>query len=223
MCGRYTLTKEERRLQERYGIIEHEPFQPRFNICPTQDAPVLLIDENPKIKSLRWGLIPFWAKDAKIGNSLINARCETIHEKPPYRAAFKKRRCLIPADGFYEWMKVPGGKQPMHIRLKNGEPFAFAGVWEFWKNAEEKPLLTFSIVTTEPNELLAQVHNRMPVIVAQNDYDQWLDPKLTAREQLESLFRPYPAEAMEFYPISTMVNNPRIEHPKCIERIEARQ
>lgn len=221
MCGRYTLTREERRLQERYAIIDREPFQARFNICPTQDAPVLLIDEQPRIKSLRWGLIPFWAKDEKIGNSLINARCETIHEKPAYRAAFKKRRCLIPADGFYEWMKVPGGKQPMHIRLTNQEAFAFAGVWEFWKNAEGNPLLTFSIVTTEPNELLAPVHNRMPVIVAENDYDQWLDPKLVAREQLESLFRPFPSSAMEFYPVSAIVNNPRHEHPKCIERIAA--
>lgn len=223
MCGRYTLTQHERRLQERYGIIDREAelFLPRFNIAPTQQAPVLLWDDKPRLKLLRWGLIPFWAKDEKIGGQLINARSETVADKPAFRGAFKKRRCLVLSDGFYEWMKTPTGKVPVWITRKDQQPFCFAGLWENWRNAEGEDVLSFTILTTSANELLSQVHNRMPVILDEQAFDGWLDPARSDKGSLAGLLRPYPSDALQFYPVSTLVNSPRNDNPKCIERLSA--
>jgi putative SOS response-associated peptidase YedK len=223
MCGRYTLTKEEKRLLERYGNPPgyQEAFRPRFNIAPTQQALVFLIEENPVLKNLRWGLIPSWAQDEKIGNQMINARCETVAEKPAFRAAFKKRRCLVVADGFYEWIKTPDGKAPVWITQRNHEPFCFAGLWESWRSPEGKDVRTFSIITTTANELLSCVHTRMPVILGEKDYNQWLDPKVADKDSLAKLLRPYASEAMQFYPVNTLVNNPRHDRAECIARKDA--
>lgn len=218
MCGRYTLTKFERRLQERYGIIDRDtPFLPRFNIAPTQEAPVVLFDEKPQLKYLRWGLIPIWAKDSKIGNQLINARSETVAEKPAFRSAFKKRRCLVLTDGFYEWTKTPHGKAPVWITLKDQPMFCFAGLWENWKDPAGKLLQTFTIITTNANELLTPVHTRMPVILHEQDFDRWLDPHTDDSAALAALLQPFPSGAMHYREVSTLVNSPRNDDPRCIE------
>jgi putative SOS response-associated peptidase YedK len=169
----------------------------------------------------RWGLIPYWAKDAKIGYSLINARADTVAEKPAYRSAFKRRRCLVAADGFYEW-KATGGKvkQPYFISLKDKEPFGFAGLWEHWDNPEDgKTVESFSIITTEPNELMAPIHNRMPAILTPEDYAAWLDPE-EPPDHLKGLLRPYDPSQMEAYPVTTYVNRPVNQGPKCIEPLQ---
>ena len=168
---------------------------------------------------LRWGLIPSWAKDPKIGYQCINAKAETVAEKPSFRSAFKKRRCLVVATGFYEWQVQGRTKQPMWIGLRSKRPFAFAGLWEHWKPAEEEPLETCTIITTEPNELMRPIHNRMPVILAPVSYDQWLDPTFQHIEPLKALLRPYLSEELTAYPVSTFVNNPRHDAPQCLEPI----
>jgi putative SOS response-associated peptidase YedK len=167
---------------------------------------------------LRWGLIPSWAKDTKIGASLINARADTIATKPSFRTAFKRRRCLIPADGFYEWKKGEGKtKQPFYIRLKKDYPFAFAGLWEHWEGPDNSAIDSCTIVTTEANDTLRPLHDRMPVILQEEDYDRWLDPKTEDPTQLCELLKPYPSEEMDAFPISTLVNNARNESAQCIE------
>ncbi|MCB1056336.1 MAG: SOS response-associated peptidase, partial [Acidobacteria bacterium] len=170
---------------------------------------------------MRWGLIPHWAKDPSIGNRLINARAETAAEKPAFRSSFSKRRCLVPADGFYEWQKTGGRKQPFYLQLKEHRPFAFAGLWARWKASEDETVQSFTLLTTTPNEVAAKVHDRMPVILPPESYDRWLDPELHDREALEALLLPYPAEAMEAYPVSTLVNSPQNDDPRCIEPIDA--
>ena len=168
---------------------------------------------------LRWGLIPSWAKDPKIGNQCINAKAETVAEKPSFRAAFKKRRCLVVATGFYEWQVQGRTKQPMWIGLRSKRPFAFAGLWEHWTPAEGEPLVTCTIITTEPNELMRPIHNRMPAILAPTSYDQWLDPAFQHIEPLKALLRPYLSEELTAYPVSTLVNNPRHDAPQCLEAV----
>jgi len=197
-------------------------LQPRYNIAPSQKAPVILIDGNQGgeriMEELRWGLIPSWAKDPAIGNKLINARAETLAEKASFKRPFQTRRCLVPADGFYEWRftKTTKGKIPMRIRLKSQEPFAMAGLWERWKDAEGKELRTFTIITTEANDALQPIHNRMPVILKRQDEEAWLDPKV-ASTRLTALLAPYPAEEMEAYEVSKLINNAAIDTPDCIE------
>jgi putative SOS response-associated peptidase YedK len=168
---------------------------------------------------LRWGLIPSWAKDPKIGNQCINAKAETVAEKPSFRSAFKKRRCLVIATGFYEWQVHGARKQPMWIGLRSQQPFAFAGLWEHWTPVEGEPLETCTIITTEPNDLMAPIHNRIPVILAPTAYDQWLDPTFQHVEPLKVLLRPYPSEELAAYPVSTLVNNPRHDAPQCLEPV----
>lgn len=176
-----------------------------------------MIAENGKrkLEMLHWGLIPSWAKDPEVGNKMINARAETVAEKPSYRKAFKERRCLILADGFYEWQKTDSGKQPFYIRMEDESPFAFAGLWESWQNGRE--IRSCTIITTSPNEVAAQVHNRMPVILHPEDYEMWLDPDFDEREPLTTLLKPFPAEAMEAYPVSRKVNRPANNDPEVIE------
>ena len=186
MCGRYTDTKRDKQFLVRMGIEQAEiDFVPRYNLSPTQQASVVMWGDNgPQLRRARWGLIPFWAKDEKIGNSLINARGETVAAKPSFRTSFKKNRCLVLADGFFEWQKVDGGKQPIYIRMREGRPFVFAGLWDRWNETE-----SFTIITTEPNQLCSNVHDRMPVILREDEFARWLDAG-TPMESVSALIRP---------------------------------
>jgi putative SOS response-associated peptidase YedK len=208
MCGRYTLKTPAGVLTERFDIEESSTsISSSYNIAPTQQVATVLAENGKrKLEMLHWGLIPSWAKDPEVGNRMINARAETVAEKPSYRKAFQERRCLILADGFYEWQKTDNGKQPFYIRMEDESPFAFAGLWESWRNGRE--IRSCTIITTAPNELAASIHNRMPVILHPEDYDMWLDPDFDEREPLTSLLKPFPAEAMEAYPVSRRVNKP---------------
>jgi putative SOS response-associated peptidase YedK len=208
MCGRYTLKTPAGVLTERFDIEESSTsITSSYNIAPTQQVATVLAENGKrKLEMLHWGLIPSWAKDPKVGNRMINARAETVAEKPSYRKAFQERRCLIVADGFYEWQKTDNGKQPFYIRMEDESPFAFAGLWESWRNGGE--IRSCTIITTTPNELAASIHNRMPVILHPEDYDMWLDPDFEEREPLTSLLKPFPAEAMEAYPVSRRINKP---------------
>lgn len=206
MCGRFTIFADPERLAERFQAgLPAEGLQPRYNAAPTQQLPVILNDGPAAIQLLQWGLIPFWAKDPSIGSRLINARAETLAEKPAFRTALKKRRCLVLADGFYEWQKTAAGKQPMRITLASGEPFAMAGLWETWDAPDGSPLCTFAIITGEPNELVASIHNRMPAILLPEHEAIWLDNAAEPAIWLDIL-RPYPAERMAAYPVSRRVN-----------------
>ncbi len=195
-----------------------EPFQPRYNIAPLQ--PVLAIPNDGKNAAtfFLWGLIPSWAKDPAIGSRLINARGETLAEKPAFRGAYKYKRCVIPADGFYEWKAQTGTKAkiPQYIRLKTRRPFALAGLWDEWHGADGTAIRTCTIVTTEPNSLMSTIHNRMPVILKREDVADWLDPAPRAAESLKRLLQPYPAELMESYPVSALVNSPANDRVECI-------
>ena len=222
MCGRYTLKTNSQELSNLFGLSEELEIEPRYNIAPTQQIPVVVEETSPESRTLEmmhWGLIPSWADDPSIGPRMINARAETVSEKPSYRSAFKRRRCLIPADGFYEWAKEPGGKQPYHLRLKSGDPFAFAGLWESWSMDGVEEIRSATIITTEPNEVASEVHNRMPVILPPDLYDVWLDPENDDREELLSMLAPYPAEEMEAYPVSRDVNRPANDHPRVLEPV----
>jgi len=217
MCGRYTLRTPVETLVERFEINEYpSSITPSYNIAPSQGVAAVIAENGKrKLEMLHWGLIPSWAKDPEVGNKMINARAETVAEKPSYRKAFKERRCLILADGFYEWQKTDSGKQPFYIRMEDESPFAFAGLWESWQNGRE--IRSCTIITTSPNEVAAQVHNRMPVILHPEDYEMWLDPDFDEREALTTLLKPFPAEAMEAYPVSRKVNRPANNDPEVIE------
>lgn len=220
MCGRFTLFVDPKDLMRMFpGFEVPAEWTPRFNIAPTQPVAVIPNNGQNKIEFFRWGLIPSWAKDPKIGNRMINARSETLAEKPSFRVAYRRRRCLILADGFYEWRKEPGrkAKTPMYIRLESSEPFAFAGLWEAWRAPDDQTILSCTIITTAPNELVKEIHNRMPVILDPAAYDLWLDPAERSAGELDEWLRPYPAEQMLAYPISTFVNSPANDAPACID------
>jgi putative SOS response-associated peptidase YedK len=222
MCGRFTQTASPEVIAEQFKITNPPLFTPRYNIAPSQPIAAIRIDPDTATRTLvmlRWGLIPSWAKDPKIGNQCINAKAETVAEKPSFRSAFKKRRCLVVATGFYEWQVQGMRKQPMWIGLKSTQPFAFAGLWEQWKPAEGEPRETCTIITTEPNDLIRPIHNRMPVILSPTSYDQWLDLSFQHIEPLKALLRPYPSEELTAYPVSTLVNNPRHDAPQCLEPV----
>jgi putative SOS response-associated peptidase YedK len=220
MCGRFSQSKTAEMLIKAFQLSTTPSWQPRYNIAPTQDVPtVLYVPDQPgrQFKLLRWGLIPGWSKDLSIGYKLINARAETLTEKPAFRSAFKRHRCLILADGFYEWQRLNGKKQPYYFRLANEQPFAFAGLWERWQK-DETTIESCTIITTQANALLRPVHDRMPVVLEPETYDPWLDPS-TSTEQLQSLLRPYNSQAMEGYPVSSLVNSPSNESPNCLKRL----
>lgn len=217
MCGRYTLKAKGQAVADLFGVLEEPDLEPRYNIAPTQQIPVVVEDASRKLEMMHWGLIPSWAKDPSIGARMINARAETVSEKPSYRSAFKKRRCLIVADGFYEWKKTDDGKQPYYLRLKDESPFGFAGLWESWSMEEGEELRSATIITTEPNEVAAEIHNRMPVILPPDLYDAWLEPDNDDREELLSMLTSYPAEEMEAYPVSKRVNRPANDEPGVLE------
>lgn len=219
MCGRFTLFVDPKDLMEAFpGFEVPVEWTPRYNIAPTQPVAVIANSGKKKIEFFRWGLIPSWAKDPSIGNRMINARSETLAEKPSFRVAYRRRRCLVLADGFYEWRKEPGRrtKTPMYIRLKSGEPFGFAGLWEAWRSEDDQPILSCAIITTDPNPLVGKIHNRMPVILERAAYDLWLSPEEQLPDQLSVWLKPYPASQMTAYPVSTAVNNPRNDVPECI-------
>ena len=230
MCGRFSQTQSGEVIAEAFQLSTVPGLTPRYNIAPTQLVSV--ITQSPKTKQRihhqkRWGLIPGWAKDTSLGNRLINARSETVAEKPAFRNAFQRRRCLVVADGFYEWQQLPPGetmsepsavptspseqtKQPFFIQLASRSPFAFAGLWERWQDPEtQQPLFSCTILTTQPNSLMATIHHRMPVILNPDAYDTWLNPSAYNPGVLEALLRPYATTAMTVTPISTAINNPR--------------
>jgi putative SOS response-associated peptidase YedK len=225
MCGRFTLTELDPDLvAETFALPGVPDLPPRYNIAPTQPVATVIYDADGgrnELVVMRWGLIPSWAKDPTIGSRLINARGETVHEKPSFRSAFKRRRCLIVADGFYEWQQQASGpKVPMYITLRDHRPFGFAGLWERWTEPESGEVLTTcTIVTTTPNDLMAPIHNRMPVILPRDAYAAWLDPAQEGGEQVRRLLRPYPAEQMIAYPVSRKVNSPANDSPDLIERV----
>lgn len=220
MCGRYSLTVDASAIQELFPFLRIPPeMQPRFNIAPGQPIAVIPNDGKDRLDFFKWGLVPSWAKDPEIGNRLINARAETLAEKPSFRNAFRYHRCLVLADGFYEWAKNNGGKTPTYIRLASQKPFAFAGLWDLWHAPDGSELYSCTIITTQPNSLMEKIHNRMPVIVSPDNYSAWLNPQPGNPTYLSTLLTPYPAELMTAYPVSKAVNNPANESPECIQPI----
>jgi putative SOS response-associated peptidase YedK len=222
MCGRFTLRTPAKELAEIFRLADVPDLRPRYNIAPTQPvAAVRLVpkDGHRELVMLHWGLIPFWAEDPKVGYSTINARAETVATKPTFRQAFAKRRCLVVADGFYEWQKTDGRKQPFYIHIKDDQPFAFAGLWERWKRDDQK-IESCTIIVTEANDVLNPIHDRMPVILSPEDCDLWLDPKFEDKKKLQAILRPFPPSAMEAYPASTVVNNSRTDVETCVERVQ---
>lgn len=220
MCGRYTLASTVEELARAFEAATSLDMAARYNVAPGQGVPVVRLANGGerRMELLRWGLVPFWAKDPGIGYKMINARAETVAQQPAYREAFKRRRCLIPADGFYEWEKLPGrGKQPHYFRLHSGEPFAFAGLWERWEG-EEGLMESCALITTTPNAAVGAVHDRMPTILPPEEYAAWLDLE-TPRPDLQALLRPYPAEAMSGHPVSPRVNSPKNDDSQVIEPV----
>ncbi len=232
MCGRFTLASDAEALNQTFfDFAGPMDLSPRYNISPTQDVAVIVntstdtgeSSETGQVEFFHWGLIPSWAKDPKIGNRMINARSETLSEKPSFRNAYKRRRCLILADGYYEWKKIPGDKlkQPVYIRLKSQKPFALAGLWEVWQvDGMDEPLRSCTIITCSPNTLLEKIHHRMPVILPQDTYAEWLAPNQQSTKPLQPLLIPYPDEEMEAYPVSRFVNRPTNDSQECIEPFE---
>lgn len=214
MCGRFTLITPDAIANHFKVDVDRVP-PPRYNIAPSQPIGVVCAGkQRPRnYRLMLWGLIPPWAKE-KSGKILINARSETAHEKPSFRAAFKRRRCLIPANGFYEWQSSKQGKQPFYFHLAGHQLFALAGLWETWQDIQ-----TCTILTTTANEILQPIHARMPVMLSPDKYDTWLNPKMSVAE-LQSLLHPFPSESMEAYPVSTFVNSPKSEGPECLDILQ---
>jgi len=218
MCGRFSLGVNLDDLVEAFPDFTFPPeIEPRYNIAPAQDVLVVPNNTAGRASFFRWGLIPSWAKDPGIGNRLINARAETLAEKPSFRAAYLRRRCLVLADGFYEWQTIPGSKarQPVYVQLATKKPFAFAGLWELWR-PDDTPVLSCAIITTEPNALLAPIHDRMPVILPPDAYALWLDPAEQKPAALDHLLAPFPADLLTAHPVSRLVNSPANDTPACI-------
>ena len=217
MCGRFTVRSAPNVIANQFGLSGVLELFPHFNIAPTQMiAAVRSPDGTRELTLLRWGLIPSWATDLTIGNRMINARSETVATKPSFKKAFLARRCLVVADGFYEWQKLEGRKQPFYIRLKSDQPFALAGLWE--RNERTgKPIESCTILTTSANELMAPLHERMPVIIPPEHYGFWLDPEVQDATELEKLLQPFPVDEMTAYPVSTLVNSPKNDVPECVE------
>ncbi len=217
MCGRFSLTSPWELLKERFVVdIPLNDYRVRYNAAPGQNLWVIPAETPRNAQLFQWGLVPFWAKDPRIGNRLINARAETIAEKPAFRTPFKKHRCLVLADGFYEWDKKGARRVPYRVVMRDEHPFALAGICDYWKDTTGNELKSFSIITTGANRLIAQIHDRMPVILSRKDETVWLDPDLEILQALKML-RPYPAKEMKMYPVSTLVNNPTNDLPHVIK------
>jgi putative SOS response-associated peptidase YedK len=223
MCGRFVLMTPGKSLAERFKLEEVPDLEPRYNIAPTQKVAIIRLNPETRQRRLalvKWGLVPFWAKDSQIGNRLINARAESVAEKLAFRSAFKFRRCLVPSDGYYEWKKGKGGqKQPYLAKNADGSPFAFAGLWEKWQAPEDEVIESCTILTTDANDLTQPIHDRMPVILRPQDYDLWLDPEVRDPKILKPLLRPYLSEEMEAEPVSPKVNKATDDTPDCVKPI----
>ena len=222
MCGRFSLMADLQELGERFGFdpggLTHPP---RYNIAPTQPVLAVMNGKARRAEHLRWGLIPSWARSASVGSRLINARAETAAELPSFRTAFTRRRCLVLADGFYEWRRVGSSRIPMRIVMKSGEPFAFAGLWDSWRDPEGKMVRSCTIITTEPSNLLRPIHDRMPAILSRDAEPLWLDDDLRDPGLLGTVLSPYPADLMEAYRVSNLVNRPSNDGPEVILPEEA--
>jgi putative SOS response-associated peptidase YedK len=224
MCGRYRLSRRKQLIEEHFDTSPwDEDWNPRYNIAPTQPVPV--IRQHPKepvrqISTMRWGLIPSWAKDPSTATGSINAKSETAAEKPAFRDPLRLRRCLIPADGFYEWKRTGTSKQPFCFEVNDGELFAFAGLWEGWKDASGNWVKTCSILTTTPNAVTSTIHDRMPVILEPDSYDLWLDPGMQNVTAISELLKPYDACLMRCYPVSTRINSVANDDAECSRRME---
>jgi putative SOS response-associated peptidase YedK len=218
MCGRFTLRTNPRDFAEVFSVIRQMEmdWRPACNIAPTQSVVCLRDGEQREFFTAKWGLIPSWAKDAKIGSSCINARVETVDTKPAFRSAFKKRRCLVMADGFYEWRRTD--KQPHFISLKSGEQMAFAGLWEQWKSPEG-PVESCTICTTEANDLMGQLHDRMPIILPRQTVNHWLDPSVNAPDELKPMLLQFPGDEMQTWPVGKAVGNVRNQGPELMEPV----
>jgi putative SOS response-associated peptidase YedK len=220
MCGRFTASFEFREIKLLFNVQRDFPLlSPRYNIAPSQEAAVIVQNDGVnELKSMKWGLVPCWAPDPSIGNNLINARAETITEKPSYRRLVESQRCLIPADGFYEWRREGSRKVPVWFHLKKKQPFAFAGLWDMWRDVDGEVLHTFTIITTLPNTLLRRIHNRMPVIFDVPQAKQWLDPRLSTRPaDIAAVLAPFPSEQMQAHDVSPLVNKPGYDSAECIQ------
>jgi putative SOS response-associated peptidase YedK len=217
MCGRYTLSTPGDLLAAAFALEETPNVLPRYNIAPTQEAPVVRLDEGRRrrVDLLKWGLVPHWATDPSIGSRMINARAETAASKPAFRESFRRWRCLVPADGFYEWRREGDRKQPYLLRLPDGSPFAFAGLWSRWQREEHPVLESFTLLTCEPSDSVKSFHDSMPVILAPDACRRWLDPSAGA-DDLQGLLVPF-REALQAIPVSTWVNSPSHEGPRCVE------
>jgi putative SOS response-associated peptidase YedK len=223
MCGRYTLALDPEQLMERYGLSQIDiDFPPRYNVAPSQDNPILLSETNSRVLKLaRWGLVPSWIKDKKGGYRLINARAETVVEKPTFKRLLRQQRCIVPADGYFEWRKIPGLKQktPMRFVRKDGRLFSFAGLWDWWQSPDGEDLQAYTIITTEANSISEPIHNRMPAILRREDEGRWLDSDDSDADSLAALLSPYPSEEMEVYEVSRLVNSPANDSPECIVKV----
>lgn len=223
MCGRFTQSQSGETIAKDFQLSVVPDVTPSYNIAPTQGVATVWqpagqsdVQSERQFRVLRWGLIPSWAKEAAIGAKLINARAETVAEKPSFRSAFKQRRCLILADGFYEWQRQNGKKQPFYLHLQNHQPFAFAGLWERWQDSTGEPIASCTILTTEANPMVRPIHDRMPVILSPDAYETWLNPD-TPPNSLQSLLHPYDAAVMVTYPVSSLVNKPANNSPDCLQ------
>ena len=235
MCGRFTISEIPGQLSSQFNLISGVTIEPCYNVAPSHMVPVILFGSSGGngarilgpgegnmasgrvLSYLRWGLVPGWAKDPSIGSRMINARAETVAEKPSYRSAFRSRRCLLLADGFYEWKRHGGSRYPYHIRMQDRSLFAFAGLWEDWTGCDGPIIRTCALITTPPNDLVKPLHGRMPAILLQDDYNVWLDPSDQDTTRLKSLLKPYPAAGMTAYPVSSRVNNPVNDSPDLLD------
>jgi putative SOS response-associated peptidase YedK len=218
MCGRFTMATPGNTIAEIFELAEVPQLAPRYNIAPTQAVAAVRVDTagRRELAMLHWGLIPSWAKEAAMGVRMINARAETLAEKPAFRVPFRQRRCLIVADGFFEWRKLEVHKQPYFICLRDRSPFAFAGLWEHWAPPGVEAVESCTIITTTPNELVEPLHDRMPAILGRDDYERWLDPTSRETERLQTLLRPYPGSLMMVHSVGLRINNPGFDDPSCI-------
>lgn len=221
MCGRFAITETLIRLISRFNFdAEDFEYIKRYNIAPSQAVPIILFrDGKRKMEMLKWGLVPFWAKEPKIGNKMINVRAESVKTKPGFKKSVRRRRCLVPATGFFEWERKGKEKIPYYIYLENEEPFAMAGIWDRWEDSDGNELETFAIITCVPNGLVENLHDRMPVILLPEDEEQWLDPKIQDEKNVIHLLKPYPADKMTMHRVSTLVNSYMNDVPECVEKV----
>lgn len=222
MCGRFTLTSPAAQIQELFEVKSLPELQPRYNVAPTQDVLAVRLDEDGAREAMmmRWGLVPYWAEDLSIGSRMINARSETVQSKSAFKDAFERRRCLVAADGFFEWKKQGAIRQPYLIRMKDHRPFGLAGLWDRWKNEDGEWVISCTILTTAPNELVEPLHDRMPVILHREEHEEWLDPRASTKH-LREVLGPYEAAQMEAVAVSTRVNNVVNDDAACLEPVES--